>query len=309
MKGLLAVLSLGALVSMVYLFSLFRDTGHVTALADPSVLQAQALGLLEASRDTDSDGLLDAEETYWETDFRNNDTDGDGFLDGEEVLSGHDPAKPGPSDWLDRSQNLTDESTRLTIGGILAGDLQEGSAAYESSVELLLEDIAEKYRENTAITVDDVTLTTRDDAAAWEQYVGEMAWTINGTMIPALDDAQKFLDMLSDITWDDFTPLTDNPKRYAAFRTASRKLSQNAGERAAKVAAQPVPRSFAVQHKTAIRILRTLQRQYELAAQVKNDPIQGAVALRAILTLHTKSIPLFMADFGETVVEKLSHAN
>lgn len=48
--------------------------------------------------DSDNDGLVDWEETLWQTDENNPDTDGDGAKDGQEVKLGRDPNKAGPDD-------------------------------------------------------------------------------------------------------------------------------------------------------------------------------------------------------------------
>jgi hypothetical protein len=306
MKVLLGVLSLGAVASLVYVWSMFRSPGHVTTLADPAVLQAQSLGILERPRDTDGDGLDDTEETYWEADFNNKDTDGDGFLDGEEVLSGHNPAIAGPNDWLDRSKNLTRRMTELMVGGIMAGDLKPGTPHYDASVEHLTEDIMERYKENRTITVDDIILTSADGPAERSAYVLHMAWILKGVFAPVLDDASKFLESVGDITWVDPAPLTNDPKRFVAFSTAARTLAQATGQRAIKVAAVPVPRVFTTQHKDAIRLLRILQRNYELVATIKDDQLQGMAALQSIINLHTDSMPKFMVMFADSVTRNFS---
>jgi len=51
----------------------------------------------QPGRDTDSDGLTDAEEIFYRTSSKKPDTDGDGFLDGNEVYHGYDPNSPAPS--------------------------------------------------------------------------------------------------------------------------------------------------------------------------------------------------------------------
>ncbi|HBR80556.1 MAG: hypothetical protein UX09_C0003G0008 [Candidatus Uhrbacteria bacterium GW2011_GWE2_45_35] len=48
-------------------------------------------------RDTDSDGLTDAEELLYRTNSKKPDTDSDGFLDGNEVFHGYDPNAPSPA--------------------------------------------------------------------------------------------------------------------------------------------------------------------------------------------------------------------
>lgn len=301
LKGLLAVLSLGALVLPAYLFGWFRSDGHVADLADPGYLKAQSLGFVEPSKDTDQDGLTDDEEVYWRTDFKNKDSDGDGFIDGEEVLSGHDPAKPGPNDWLDRSKNVTQKMTDLMVGGVYAGDLKPGTENYDASVQRLAEIVAEQYRQNIAVKVDDITLTPTDTLKDRSDYLFQTPWTVWAAMYEATRDAQKFLSTVSDVPLDDASPLTDDAKRYAAFSTVARTLARANGERAAKLAAIPVPLSFAHQHKGAIGILRNLQRQYEIAATLKNDPIQGLVAIRSIVNLHTNVMPSYLGDFARKV--------
>ena len=47
-----------------------------------------------SARDTDGDGLTDAEEEFYGTDPNNPDTDGDGFSDFEEIVAGTDPLDP-----------------------------------------------------------------------------------------------------------------------------------------------------------------------------------------------------------------------
>ena len=49
-------------------------------------------------KDSDGDGLSDAEEIRLGTDPFNSDSDNDGFLDGVEYLIGYNPLKPGPAD-------------------------------------------------------------------------------------------------------------------------------------------------------------------------------------------------------------------
>jgi len=51
----------------------------------------------QPGRDTDSDGLTDAEEILYKTSSKKPDTDSDGFLDGNEVFHGYDPNSPDPA--------------------------------------------------------------------------------------------------------------------------------------------------------------------------------------------------------------------
>lgn len=51
----------------------------------------------QPGRDTDSDGLTDAEELLYHTSSKKPDTDSDGFLDGNEVFHGYDPNAAAPA--------------------------------------------------------------------------------------------------------------------------------------------------------------------------------------------------------------------
>lgn len=302
LKGLFAVLMLGALASLVSFANWFGPSSN-----PGSVYRAQSLGLIGAPRDSDGDGLSDEEETYWGTDFQNADSDGDGFLDGEEVLSGHNPALAGPNDWLSRSENLTERTTQLAVGAILSGDLTPGGTKYNSSLDLLSEDVLSRYRENITIEVDKLTLMQGDSREDRENYVTSMAWILSGVIVPAIDDAEQFLLKVADVTYNDASALTGDPQRYLAYATEARRLARETGERAAKVADTPVPYSFAIQHRSAIRLLRILQRQYELSATIKEDPIQGMLALQAVVQMHIETLPAFVADFAQTITNKLTY--
>lgn len=58
---------------------------------------------LVPGRDTDSDGLTDAEELLYRTSSKKPDTDSDGFLDGNEVFHVYDPNAPAPAGLRDLS--------------------------------------------------------------------------------------------------------------------------------------------------------------------------------------------------------------
>ena len=53
-------------------------------------------GAAAQSTDTDSDGLVDAQEAFYGADAWNPDTDGDGYTDGLEIEKGMNPIGPGP---------------------------------------------------------------------------------------------------------------------------------------------------------------------------------------------------------------------
>src|SRR3989344_5755807 len=86
-KVFLVFLAVLAIVSVFSFFDVF--TGVRSARLQDSIAP-----LLPIEKDHDQDGLPDADESYWGTNFEDSDTDDDGFLDGEEVISGFDPREP-----------------------------------------------------------------------------------------------------------------------------------------------------------------------------------------------------------------------
>lgn len=295
-QALLVVLALGALGSVFYIASVFRQP-TIAALADPANQKGNILSMIptQGTRDTDHDGLTDQEETYWRTDFQKSDSDGDGFTDGEEVLSGHDPAKKGPLDWLDNSKNLTQRTANLIAGGILTGALQPGSSSYDAAAQKIATDIVEKYQQNNQIVIDKV-LSGTDSAKDKAEYLATMVFAIEKTFAPTLKDGQQFAASIEDIPLNNPALLTDNTKRYVAFVTAAHTLGKNIDGRVAILTAIPAPPTYLNNHREAIRILRLIQRQYELTATLKEDSMQGMLAIRMLVQLYTQTIPRYTGN-------------
>ncbi len=63
------------------------------------------------AKDSDGDGLTNAEERIYGTDPYNPDTDGDGYSDGIEVRSGYDPLKKAPGDKIVSAQTDSTSSS------------------------------------------------------------------------------------------------------------------------------------------------------------------------------------------------------
>jgi len=85
-------------------------------VVEPPVVEPPSVTTPQPGVDTDSDGLTDAEERLYGTDFRNPDTDGDSFLDGNEVFHRFDPLGFAPSTLLDTGSVDVFTSLNLTPG-------------------------------------------------------------------------------------------------------------------------------------------------------------------------------------------------
>lgn len=78
-----------------------------------SFLSGVDFGKTDIFKDSDGDGLTDAEEYLLGTDPFNPDTDGDGYSDGVEVAAGYDPLIPSPGDKIIiEKQTLPEEEVK-----------------------------------------------------------------------------------------------------------------------------------------------------------------------------------------------------
>lgn len=301
LRIVLGVLVLAAAGSVSYLLPSLSpsEPSQKTATAD------DALALKNSLIDTDKDGLIDNDETYWRTDFNNPDTDQDGFKDGEEVLTGHNPLVKGPDDFLDPTQNATKRITDLAVGGLMAGDLDPSSPNYEASVKLLAEAMATQYGRSITIPRDTLQIIA-DSNESKIAYARTMSAAFLNIILPATKDTNAFFETYRDIPIASRSWITENPKLYTAFSKESRKLAAAMESRALKIVAIPVPKLFEPQHAGAVQMLRAQQRYYELLATFKEDPLLGSAALSGLLRLQYEGTQNLMYDFTNALSIKLN---
>lgn len=295
------VLALGASVSVWYAHGAISAATRNVFTANAS----QQISTNTGANDDDGDGLTNAQEAYWRTDPNNPDTDGDGFKDGEEILTGHNPLVKGPDDWLDPSKNLTQRTVSLTLGGVLAGDLNPASAGYQQSVKMLADAIVQQYKENVAVTTDPLNIV-EDTTENQHAYALAMSKVLATTLSPALSETNDFLQSIGDIDVSDPTALIKNDSRYTQFTQKADQLADSDGTRAAQIAAIPVPRIYVPQHTSAVRLLRTLQKYYLLAGQLKEDPLQGSIVISSLIQVEYQAAPQFLYDFREALAQHFS---
>ena len=299
LKILLAVLALGALISVSYGLSLFRSSKPADQTAS-----LYAAGVDPCQQDTDKDGLSDCEETYWGTDYKNPDTDGDGFKDGEEVLSGHDPAKKGPDDLLNGRGNVTQEAATLMLGGIATGDLKPDSPKYNDSVQKLTDAVLERYQANSTVTDEDVAIGT-DKPVDIIKY-GFAASNIVG---PALKDLgggfAAVVSVIANTQLDDLSSLQKkDPEQYQKLLAAIDQQIGQLDRRISSLRKMTVPPSMVTGHKNVLILLRGTQQQYRLLRQVSLDPVQGTFAFQSLANL-TRSVSV---DVAEDFARRLNNA-
>jgi len=298
LKILLAVLALGALVSVAYGISFFRSPKTTASVYD-------AVGGNDpCQQDTDKDGLSDCQETYWNTDYRNSDSDGDGFKDGEEVMSGHDPAKKGPDDGLNGRGNVTQQAATLMLGGIAVGDLSPNSPKYNGSIQKLTDAVLERYQANSAVTDEDVAIGT-DSRIDIIKY-GFAASNIVGPTLRDLGTGfAQVVAVIASIQLDDLSSLQKNdPAQYKKFLASIDQQISSLDGRISSLRKMTVPPSMIVGHKNVLMLLRGTQQQYRLLRQISQDPMQGTFAFQSLANL-TRSLSV---DVAEDFARRLNNA-
>ena len=138
--------------------------------------------------DKDGDGLLDWEETIWETNRFAVDTDGDGTRDNDEVLAGRNPLIPGPNDALTSTsiaQNFADKD-------VLSYIEQKQTGSVEENVEVSAKTIVLSAKSDARYDNGDLTIVedSSENKDAYKQSV------------------TNALDPLNTITELEFTTLT-----------------------------------------------------------------------------------------------------
>jgi hypothetical protein len=292
---LVAVFTAIAGIAILVALNTLNPTQQTAAILDTSSLQRAPSGT-----DTDHDGLPDTQEATWRTSTTNPDSDGDGFLDGEEVASGHDPRTKGPNDAFIKPLNLTQKAASLVAGGLLSGDLNKESATYAQSLDNLSDALTKAFRENSTTTEDTLT-TVADTPQAHQAYITTMAWKLKTTLAVAIDDGVEFLYSLNDVPLSNLSVLTADTARYTKYQARITELSRQSGMFAAQLASVPVPVRIRTQHANLVRSLRILERQYQIASTLKSDPIQGSLAIHALVAMHSQEIPKVILSFSDSL--------
>lgn len=297
-RFVLGILALAALVSAWYLLKLTGDS------AATDNREREALAYRALLTDDDGDGLVAGDEQYWQTDPKNPDTDGDEFLDGEEILSGHDPRVPGPKDYLDRRQNLTQQTTDLLVGGLLSGELLPEHPEYQKTLDTFVRAVTEQYSSADVSRLVDLKVSADSDEAKLEYFQAfQKAYPdLLGDMVGEIG---ALLSSVKDVRIADPESFTADSSRYAAFQQQALLLADRIGVRAEQGRSIPVPPSFRRQHANIILTLQFLQSDLRRAAIMHEDPVLGMVALQRVIRLTLEALPLVISDFGLALNKKL----
>jgi hypothetical protein len=285
LKLLLAVLIAGAGVSFWFVAHPSTAGTSVVATADLSSKTTKPA----ACGDTDGDGLCDLEESYWNTDFTDADTDKDGFKDGEEVLSGHDPAKAGPDDYLDEKRNLTQHISALVMGAVTSGMLDKSNPNYTVAVDALAQEVFDQYDANVAVELDSFTISSgsTNDLLA---YGIRMASILKPMFAEISANFDALIGTLQDVPLTEVPSMKEkHPAEFKAFTLAAQQEAAAFNGRVDAVKAVVTPKQMEKFQRSLLLYLRGTQQRYRTLATIDRDPLTGLISLQVIRTLAVQT--------------------
>jgi len=267
----------------------FSDVFNV---ARSTISEPSKYVLTNPDKDIDHDGLLNVDESYWNTDFKNPDTDGDGFLDGEEVASRHDPTMPGPDDSLENI-NVTDKLANLAVGGIMNGSLKPSNPAFQKTMDTLALSIVddsiaslEPDRNISKIkTIDSTTENQRiyikDVQVVWEMFLKTLMTEAKeiGTVMELMNNGgmanPKFIEYFIIKTGE--------------FNFISRKWVEIS-----------VPKNWLAEHDNFLNPILQMVKINKALAEGKDDPIKAGIGINLLINL-VDEIPVIFQPFIDKI--------
>jgi len=244
----------------------------------------------DKNKDSDNDGLMDWQETTWQTDPCKPDTDGDGYLDGEEVASGYNPTIPAPNDELSGQNPTIPRSMPHNLTQALAGSLREKitnqemesiSDALDPSsistsnriVNTAIQQVISQSMEEFSlphIPDEEIIISADNSQAAIRFYAGKIVEAIEQWEIQSSIDQGNLFESESELFYyaiqnKDFTEID----KYIRFY-------QGAAEEFKQI---PVPADLKDIHKEQIGIFWVTANIFRAIKQIDQDPLKTNLAL------------------------------
>ncbi len=244
----------------------------------------------DKNKDSDNDGLMDWQETTWQTNPCQADTDGDGYLDGEEVASGYNPVVPAPNDELadydsirprplphnltqalaeSLTGRITDQGLETISGALDSTDLITSNRIVNTAIqEVISQSMGEFSLPN--IPDEEIIISYDNSIEAVQIYAGKVVETIEGWEANALLIQEPIAESEAQVIYQaietsDFSQID----KYVAFY-------QGAAESIKKIT---VPSDFKDIHKEQIGIFWIMSNIFKAIRQIDQDPLKANLAL------------------------------
>lgn len=239
---------------------------------------------LDITQDADQDGLSDADESYWDTDFQNPDSDGDGFLDGEEVASGNDPREKATHPQGDSLENtvygtveavntddinFTDKSGELLAGAITTGDISnatdsEKTDQYLDSLSLSVLEGFDESQNNIALPTINIVSNSKENQV---KYLEDIAQIIKNDLL----DFSSKLNIATSL------------EESAPFFSAKSIQYKSSFEKAGLL---EIPEGWVDIHKNILTTLNKLHKTYTAIGKYDEDVLKSLMALNDLTSIN-----------------------
>lgn len=268
---------MSGLMALVAVFLVFVASKYLK-IELPNVGRQQSNLSFELDNDWDNDGLINREESYWDTDPNNPDTDGDGYLDGEEVASGHDPLIPSPDDVLSTDDNLTMKMSQLALAGLVEGSLKSGSPNYERSLNDLTTIIAEDAFNSFEVDLSKIDLkVVSSDKFSQQKYIEELSPVFEELFMAFIEQMSELENNLNDI--GAFGMAHGGVSK--SFKGASSRYDKTFDD----LVKTSVPTVWRSNHLGILKLVWELSQASKSVVSGANDPIKATVGLNRIVQL------------------------
>lgn len=266
----------------------------------------------DKSKDSDNDGLMDWQETTWQTDPCKPDTDGDGYLDGEEVASGYNPSIAAPNDELpDRDptkprslpgnltqalagnlrKKITDQGLEAISGTLDPADLNTSNRLVNTAIQQVVSQAMEEFS-LPDIPDEQIIISSDNSQAAIQSYAGKIVELIEQWENKSLIE--------QDILFESESELFDYAIQNRDFTEIDKyiKFYQGAAEGLKQI---PAPSDLKDIHKEQIGIFWVIANIFRAVKQIDQDPLKTNLALEQYkITIDLLKQMLFkLADYLE----------
>ena len=234
-------------------------------------------------KDSDHDGIPDAQESQYGSDPFNADTDSDGFLDGEEAMTGYDPAnKDSNPDQQGGPQTVTQSFIEKLVGGYLSGDLdfqKTGTTTYAQNMDILTYATIDASGKSTAPSyIPDPIIADSSSPEVTKKYLIDVSRLLN--IIPS--DDKYYMG-----SFDESSQLMTNQSVKDQYMLAL--VLDRVGT---KLASVPVPHEMLAWHNQMVRNLADMAQLYYSLANANQDPIKAFTNIGASEATITSFVTL-----------------
>lgn len=239
-----------------------------------------------ADIDTDGDGLLDWEESYWGSDYKKTDTDGDGTPDGKEIELRRDPLTPGPNDYVrtigESKQTMTTSLENLTeseklMRGMLTAIMYSNDPTNEDFAKKVTQDIVSSINEKGKNLPETYSVSqiktiseTNESLKAYGNAVGNILKTPQETIFEGNTAVVILAKGLKASDNDIFNELDPLIKKNRSEVSALLKLS--------------VPKYMAALHISLINSIENVAFSMGNLKFVISDPVRGLIGMQQYKT-------------------------